>query len=130
MPVTYDRETVLDTLTEIADRRLSGPTTLELTAWETGGFQVRAFHTIDSTYPVEEESRGESDGLPFYREVIVFSTSGESEGWFRQEVRKCYCGRTYQEVVHTERIGGYSENAPVNPSYPEENGLTPLVPRH
>lgn len=108
----YDRANVVEEVEGLAEVRLSGPATLELTAWDDGDFQVVAFHSIDATYPFEEEANDEEHGLPFYRERIAFSTVGPEEGWLRHEVVRAFCGESREEVVYSERIGGYTLNWP------------------
>lgn len=106
----YDRQKTIRMAEDLAEVRLSGPTTLELTAWDDGDFRLVAYHTIRPTYPFEADDRGEA--APFYRERIAFATSGDEEGWFRHEVVRRQCGETGWQVVHSERFGGYTLNWP------------------
>ena len=109
----YDAMNVVEEVEGLAEVRLSGPFTLELTAWDDGDFQVQAFHTIDATYPFEAEANDEEHGLPFYRERLRFPTVGDSEGWLLHEVVRAFCGETREEVVYSERVGGYTPDWPV-----------------
>lgn len=108
----YDYENVLSEVEGLAEVRLSGPSTLELVAWDDGDFQISAFHTIDATYPFEAEANDEEDGLPFYRERLRFSTVGVDEGWIVHELVRRRCGRTGSVPVWSERVGGYTFNWP------------------
>jgi hypothetical protein len=67
-PDLYDPGNVLSLVQRIADDRLSGPYTVELTAWDDGDFQISAFHTVNARAGMDE-------GDPFHRERVVFSTS-------------------------------------------------------
>lgn len=118
----YDYENVLSEVEGLAEVRLSGPSTLELVAWDDGDFQISAFHTIDATYPWEEEANDEEDGLPFYRERLRFSTTGDEEGWIVHELVRAYCGRTRTETVWSERVGGYTFNWPAPLLDDDEDG--------
>lgn len=108
----YDRENVVEEVRGLAEVRLSGPVTLRYVEWGDGDFQVSAFHTIDATYPFAAEARGEEDGLPFYRERLTFSTTGEDGGWVRHEVVRRRCGRTGGRTVWSKQVGGYTFNWP------------------
>lgn len=108
----YDAMNVLEEVKGLAEVRLSEPHTVELTVWEDDDFRVQAFHTIDATYPFEAEARGEEKGLPFYRERVAFSTTGDEEGWLRHEVVRCYCGETAHRTIWSDRIGGYTPDWP------------------
>ena len=108
----YNRGNVVEEVERLAEVRLSGPFTLELTAWDDGDFRVKAFHTIDATYPFEAEADDEEQELSFYRERLAFSTVGESEGWVRHEVVCRTCGETGGRVVWSEQVGGYTPNWP------------------
>jgi len=118
----YDRENVVEEIRGLAEVRLNGPVTLELTEWDDGDFQVVAFHTIDATYPFEAEARDEEDGLPFYRERLRFSTTGDGEGWTLHEVVRRGCGRTGSLPIWTKRVGGYTPNWPAPIEDDEEEG--------
>jgi hypothetical protein len=111
----YDRENVVEEIHGLAKTRLSAPVTLKLVAWDGGDFQVVAFHSIEATYPDEEEEEERwvaVDGLPFYRERLMFSTTGDVEGWILHEVVRRRCGRTGAEPIWTEQVGGYTPNWP------------------
>lgn len=108
----YNMENVVEAVRGLAAVRLSEPVTLKLMEWGDGDFQVSAFHTIRATYPHEAEARDEEDGLPFYRERLMFSTVGEDEGWILHEVVRRRCGRTGADPIWTERVGGYTPNWP------------------
>ncbi|MDS0280314.1 hypothetical protein NDI85_21245 [Halomicroarcula sp. S1AR25-4] len=108
----YDHENVVGELRGLADVRLSGSVTLDLTLWDDGDFRVEAYHTIDATYPFEAEAVGEEMGLPFYREQLTFETSGGDEGWVRHEVVRCHCGATGWSTIWSERVGGYTFDWP------------------
>ena len=100
----YDMEAVLDRVRNAARLYLSDPWTVETVRWEDGDFRVEAFHTIDETYPFEEEysTPGGLDGddaLPFYRERVVFSTTTDPGYVFLEVVRK-RTGRTRAESVY------------------------------
>jgi len=104
----YDMEGVLDAVRDAARLYLSDPWTVETIRWEDGDFRVEAFHTIDATYPFEEEysTPGGLDGddaLPFYRERVVFSTVTDPGYVFLEVVRK-RTGRTASESVHREPV--------------------------
>lgn len=120
--VLYDREAVLDLVQEVAADHLSGESTVEVTAWGDGDFQVKAFHTIDATYPFEEEAQAEGrldgdDARPFYRERIRFSTA-DPGGYVYQEVVRRRTGRTATETVYSDRV------AWVSPSDRRTRGLS------
>lgn len=108
----YDRENVIDEHRGLAEARLEGDCTLSLKQWADGDFEVVVFYTIDATYPIEAEARGDEAGQPFYRERLRFSTTGEDEGWTVHEVVRRRCGETAHEVVWSERVGGYTFNWP------------------
>lgn len=105
----YDMEGVLDRVRHAARLYLSDPWTVETLRWEDGDFRVEAFHTIDETYPVEEEfeTPGGLDGddaLPFYRERVVFSTVRDA-GYVFLEVVGARTGRTCEESVYRTPVG-------------------------
>jgi len=108
----YDREAVLDELQGLAEVRLKGPVTVELTQWDDGDFRAVAYHTIDATYPFKVEARNDEHGLPYYREQLTFATNGDDEGWTAHEVVRRRCGETGWDVVWSERVGGYTFNWP------------------
>ena len=108
----YDRENIIDELQGLADVRLSGPVTLELTQWDDDDFQAVAFHTIDATYPFAAEARNEEHGETLYRERLRFSTTGDDEGWTLHEVVRRRCGETSSVVIWSKRVGGYTPNWP------------------
>ena len=104
----YDMEGVLDAVRDAARLYLSDPWTVETIRWEDGDFRVEAFHTIDATYPFEEEysTPGGLDGddaRPFYRERVVFSTTNDAGYVFLEVVRR-RTGRTASESVHREPV--------------------------
>ncbi|WP_092817616.1 hypothetical protein [Halopenitus malekzadehii] len=125
----YDRENVVKEIEGLATARLSEPVTIEVVAWDDGDFRVEAFHTIDATYPFEAEAAGEEQGLPFYRERLAFTTTGEEEGWTRHEVVRRTCGEMGNTVVWSQRVGGYTPNwpAPIEDDEDESND-TPTYP--
>lgn len=110
----YDRENVVAEIKGLAEVRLEGDYTLELTEWSDGDFQIRVYHTIESTYPTGKGSTGR----PFYREQLAFSTAGGQEGWLRHEVVRCRCGETVRDVVYCDQFAGYTLNWP-NPIEPD-----------
>ncbi|ADJ14485.1 hypothetical protein [Halalkalicoccus jeotgali] len=124
MNYDYDRDAAVAILEDLASIRLSGPTTLTTTTWNDGDFEVEAYHTIDATYPFEAEARGGAKGCPFYRERLIFSTVGESEGWIRHEVVRRRCGETGNTVIHSDQFSGYTANwpEPLKPNEESENG--------
>lgn len=125
---TYDRQNMIEAVEDLAAVRLAGSFTLEVTAWEDGDFQAEAYHTIDATYPFDAEERGEANGLPFYRERIAFSTTGDAEGWLRHEVVRHRCGETAHNVIHSERFAGYTPNWPAPLEDDDGESNTPRVP--
>lgn len=128
----YERDVVEATVADLAELRLEGPHTLQVTAWKDGDFRVEAFHTIRATHP-EHTRRLEDDGLPYYREQIVFETVSDDAGWLRHEVVRRYTGETGSALVHSERVGGYTPNWPApledddeetdGPTYPDSSAF-------
>lgn len=98
-------EEVRSLVEEAAEEYLSGPTTVELTEWDDGDYQIAAFSTIDATYPFEEEAEtpGGLDGddaLPFYRERVYYSTTDHSPDLVRLQVVRRRTGRTGGTTVY------------------------------
>jgi hypothetical protein len=126
----YNRANVIDEMQGLAEVRLSGPATLELTQWADGDFRVVVYHTIDATYPFDAEANGEEHGEPFYRERLRFSTTGDEEGWTRHEVVRRRCGETGWSVVWSERVGGYTPNwpAPITDDDEDDQRDGPRIP--
>jgi len=126
----YDIQNVVEEVRGIAQTRLTGEVTVEILAWDDGDYQITAFHTIDATYPFEAVERGEGHGLPFYRERLVFQTSGESEGWIVHEVVRRTCGETAFSVMWSERVGGYTFNwpNPLDEDDDEDDDENPVYP--
>ena len=126
----YDRENVIEEHQGLADVRLEGEHTLSLTLWDDGDFEVIVYHTIDETYPYDAEARGEEQDLPFYRERLRFSTTGDGEGWTIHEVVRCRCGETGGTVVWSERVGGYTFNwpEPISDSDDDDERDGPRIP--
>ena len=127
----YDMEAVLDAVRDAARLYLSDPWTVETIRWEDGDFRVEAFHTIDATYPFEEEAEtpGGLDGddaRPFYRERVVFSTVRDAGYVFLEVVRK-RTGRTASESVYRTPVEWVGPRDPRTSDASEwlfENGST------
>lgn len=117
----YEREAVESVVADLAETRLEGPHTLQVTAWQDGDFEVTAFHTINTTYP-EMVDALETDGLPYYREQIIFETVGDEEGWVRHEVVRRYTEQRSFDTVYSERVGGYTPNWPAPLEEDDEEG--------
>lgn len=124
----FDRSIVENTLRDLATLRLEGSYTVSITAWEDTDFHIEAYHTINERYP-EMARAVDTDGLPYYREQLVFETTGSDAGWIRHEVVRQYTGMTSSETIYSERVGGYTPNWPApledndntqedTPSYP------------
>lgn len=89
---------VRELVEEAAEEYLSGPPTVEVTAWDDGDFRVVAFRTIKETYPDDLVPDGE-DALPFYREEVFYSsTQFENTVWLR--VIRMRTGRNMHRVVY------------------------------
>lgn len=126
----YERSNVVEAVEQLAQARLSGPTTLEITVWDDGDFRVVAYHTIGATFPYDAVERGTEKGRLFHRERIAFTTVGDAEGWLRHEVVRRCCGETEAHVLHSTRFAGYTPNwpAPIEDESDEDDSDGPSIP--
>lgn len=79
-----------------AEQRLSGPVTTRLTEWDTGEFQVVAFHTIS-----EKEDEPPEPGGVYHRELVAYCSVAQVMGLKVQRRRH---GRTLAEDLHSEAM--------------------------
>jgi len=89
----YPLDAVRDLVRDAAEKRLSGEFTIETTEWSTGGYQVRAFHTLDSVYQANDD---DEETTVFHRERIRFA---EESGYLKHEVVRKRSGRTREETL-------------------------------
>jgi len=105
----YPREDARTLLTEIATYYLSGPATIEAVEWDDGDYRLTAFHSIrtSSTRTEAFEEATGDDGLPFYREQVVYSTPDDRHGTAPHvalQVVRRWTGRTREEVVYEREV--------------------------
>jgi len=88
-------------LRELADERLDGPVTIEMLEWETGNFNMTAFHTIGATVDVHKMTGRNSKGHPFYRERVQYKSEDDT---LVHEVVRRYSEETGFRVMWRESI--------------------------